>query len=73
MNTDPPCYPVKDKLLGLQFPPTVITRDFRTKVVWENRYQILMFYWSNRQVTILDSQITGGVKENGDKNNGLWF
>lgn len=73
MNTDPPCYSIQDKLLGLQFPIAVITGDFRKNVVWENRYQVLMFCWSNRQVTILDSQMIGGVKESGDINHCLWF
>ena len=64
---------LQDKLLGQQIALAVITRDFRKSIVWENRYQVLMLCWSKGQVTILDRQMSGGVKESDSKNRYLWF
>lgn len=77
MNTNSACYPMQahlqDKLLGQQIALDVITRDFRKNIAWENRYQVLMLCWSNRQATILGRQMSGGVKDSDSKNCYLWF
>ena len=59
---------LQDKLLGQPIAVEMTTRDFGKSVVGENRHQVLMVCWSKGQVTILDSQTSGGVKESDSKN-----